>query len=216
MKGFVLIGLTGGIASGKSTVTDILRDEMGCTVLDADKYGHAAYKKGTPCYDKLISHFGQEIVNEADGEINRKQLGSIVFSDQLQMRELESIVWPEIRALISADLSAMKSKADEGGEGKPQVAVLEAAIMIEAGWQDMVDVLWVVSVDRDTARARLQARNNLSPEEADKRIDAQMSNSDRCKYADFVVSNAGSKDELLAETRRLYALSLEKLASGHV
>jgi dephospho-CoA kinase len=216
MKDFVIIGLTGGIASGKSTVTNILRDDMGCTALDADKYGHAAYKKGTPCYDKLIAHFGQEIVNEADGEINRKQLGSIVFSDPLQMRELERIVWPEIRALISADLSTMRSKQAEkldDTEGKPHVAVLEAAIMIEAGWQDMVDVLWVVSVDRDTARTRLQARNNLSAEEADKRIDAQMSNTDRCKYADFIVNNTGSREELVEETRKLYELSLAKLAS---
>jgi phosphopantetheine adenylyltransferase/dephospho-CoA kinase len=206
----IVIGLTGGIASGKSTVSSILKDLLGVIIIDADKLGHKAYQKGTYCYDRLVENFGQSIVAE-DGQINRRNLGDIVFSEKSKMTELTGIVWPEIRKLLIDDIDNIQKTASLGGSS-PVVAI-EAAIMLEAGWEDLVSMLWVVQVDRQTAIDRLVARNNLSPEEALKRIESQMSNDDRCKHATYVLQNDLSEEQLKSEVRRLFDLSI-KSASG--
>lgn len=181
-----IIGITGGIGSGKSTVTKILADNnKAVVVIDADKLGWEAYQRGTSCYTKVKDHFGlinKDIVGE-DGEINRKVLGSIVFSDKSKMRELESIVWPEIKDMIIKRIEELKT------EGKVDMIVIEAAIMIEAGWQDLVDMLWVIYVDREIAIERIKKRNSLSEEESAKRVDSQMSNEERLKYSNYSVNN---------------------------
>lgn len=175
-----VIGLTGGICSGKSTVSKELAS-LGVKVIDADKVGHEAYLPDTPCYAKLVSHFGEGIVSQ-DRTINRPALGAIVFSDPQKMKELQDIVWPEIKEMILARLATMK---DEGVEA----AVVEAAIMLEASWQDVVSTVWVTFVDPETALKRLMKRNNFSTEEAMKRINSQMPNEERIKRADVVIEN---------------------------
>jgi dephospho-CoA kinase len=194
-----------GIASGKSSVTKILQDKMDLIIIDADKIGHNAYEKQTPCFYKLIEAFGDMIVDEQSGEIDRRKLGGIAFSNKDKMVELTSIVWPEIRRLLIDELEKIKSTAKAGD--MPMVA-LEAAVMCEAGWYDLVSVLWVIQVDRDTARDRLMARNSLSSEEAMKRIDSQMSNEERSKFATHVLDNNLSVEQLESETRRLFDLSV--------
>jgi dephospho-CoA kinase len=180
-----VVGITGGIGSGKSTVTKILEDINKSVVIDADKLGWAAYQKGTSCYIKVKDHFGlinKDIISE-DGEINRKILGSIVFSDKSKMKELESIVWPEIKDMIIKRIEELKT------ECKIDMIVIEAAIMIEAGWQDLLDMLWVIYVDREVAIERIKQRNSLSQDEAAKRVDSQMSNEDRLKYSNYSINN---------------------------
>ena len=194
-----IIGVTGGICSGKSTVTRVLAS-LGVSVLDADKLGHRAYEKGSDCFQKLVEHFGTKIIG-SDGEINRQLLGSIVFSDISKMNELKTIVWPEIRRLIIEELKVLENQGIEN-------VVLEAAVMIEAGWQDLVSTLWVVSVDRETAKTRLMARNSLSESDALKRIDSQISNEERCKYASVVIDNSSidkPMSEFEDEIRKLYS-----------
>ena len=142
------------------------------------------------CYNKLIQHFGESIRSD-DGTINRKVLGSIVFSDKNKMTELESIVWPEIKTKINNLLTQYKK------ENIVKCVVVEAAIMIEAGWQDLVDTLWVVSVEPETAKQRLIQRNSLSEEDALKRINSQMKNSDRISYANHIIDNNDLNPELL-------------------
>lgn len=176
-----VIGVTGGICSGKSTVTKALQN-LGIHVLDADKLGHRAYEPGSECYRKLIEHFGAQIVAE-DGQINRPVLGSIVFSEPAKMKDLQNIVWPEIRVLIAQSLHDLDRKGID-------VVVLEAAVMIEAGWQDLVSTLWVINVDKDVALKRLMKRNGLSEVEALKRIDSQLSNEERVKRANLVLDNS--------------------------
>jgi dephospho-CoA kinase len=185
-----VIGLTGGIASGKSVVSGMLA-ERGALVIDADKVGHEAYAKGSGCYEKVVSAFGQDVVGP-DGEIDRKALGGKVFGDPVQRKRLESIVWPWMRETMDRRLAKIRA------EGTP-VVLLEAAVLIEADWTPIVDRVWVVIVPPELARERIMARNQLSAEQADARIAAQLTNDERVKHAQVVIENAGTLDELRAK-----------------
>ena len=196
----LVIGLTGGVASGKTTVSNILRS-LGVISINADFIGHKTYEKGTDCYQQLIEVFGDSILAE-NGEINRRHLGDLVFSDKSKMKDLTGIVWPAIRKMLTEQLDEIRNTVKEG-DSAPIVS-LEAAVMIEAGWYDLVSTLWVINTDRDVAKGLLMTRNNLSAEEASKRVDSQMSNDERSKYASHVLYNSGSLEQLEAETRRLF------------
>ena len=182
------IGLTGGIASGKSTVTAILA-ELGAAIIDADRVAHRTYEPDQPAFAQIVQAFGPEVVGE-DGSIDRRILGGKVFGDPAQLRRLTDIVWPATRALADVELRAREQQGVD-------VAVLEAAVLIEAGWQDLVDEVWVVTVPRAVARTRLMERNGLSPEDADRRIDAQLESAEREAHADVTIST----DCPLAEVR---------------
>ncbi|MXV80955.1 MAG: dephospho-CoA kinase [Chloroflexi bacterium] len=190
------IGLTGGIASGKSTVVKQLQ-ELGAATIDADLLGHQTYEPGTQTFKQVVEAFGEDLVAE-DGTIDRSKLGPKVFGHPDGMKRLTDIVWPGIRALAEAELDRLAANGTS-------VAVLEAAVMIEAGWQDLVDEVWVVAVSRDTARERLMARNNFSAEEADKRIDSQITNDERLKHADVMISNDCSMDVAAERVARAWA-----------
>jgi dephospho-CoA kinase len=182
-----VIGLTGGIASGKSLVSQQLA-ELGATIIDADKLGHESYQQGTDTYREVIEAFGQDVVGP-DGEIDRRALGSKVFGNPEARKRLEGIVWPAIRRLAKERIEKLR------GEGVSAV-VLEAAVLIEADWLDIVDEVWLVLVEPEIARQRVVDRNGLTPEEADKRIGAQLTNDERRPYARLVIENNGTLDEL--------------------
>jgi phosphopantetheine adenylyltransferase/dephospho-CoA kinase len=177
-----VIGLTGGICSGKSTVTQILQSKYDVLVIDADKLGHEAYEPGTECMQQLVAHFGDQIVT-SDGNIDRRILGGRVFNDKTKMSELQSIVWPHICLKIVSRLEAAKA-------ANVKLVAVEAAVMIEAGWQDLVDSLWVIVVEPEVSVQRLMLRNNLTAEEAQKRVDAQLSNAERSSYATVIIDNS--------------------------
>ena len=130
---------------------------------------HLAYCKGSETFDKVVAEFGAGVVDAASGEIDRRALGPIVFGDLAKLQALNGIVWPAIRALALAELRAMRARGVDA-------CVMEAAVLLEAGWDDFVDELWVVVVPEDVACARLAARNALAPEAALQRIRAQMTN----------------------------------------
>ena len=184
-----VIGLTGGIASGKSLVSEQLA-ERGAAVIDADKVGHSAYLKGTDTFDKVVAALGEDIVGP-DGEVDRKALGGKVFADPEARRKLESIVWPAMRGMMEEQLDSLRA------DGK-QVAVLEAALLIEADWVPLTDEVWLVTVSPETARQRLFERNGLSAEQAESRIRAQLTNEKRRTYADVEIENDGTLEELSA------------------
>lgn len=173
------IGLTGGIASGKSTVVGLLQ-EFGAATIDADKLGHQTYEPGTETFRAVVAAFGDELVAE-DGTIDRRVLGGKVFGKPEELKRLTDIVWPGIRALAAEELGRLAAA------GETEVAVLEAAVLIEAEWQDLVDEVWVVSVSPQAARERLMARNNMSADDADARINSQLSNDERLAHADVVI-----------------------------
>jgi dephospho-CoA kinase len=183
----VVIGLTGGIASGKSVASKLLA-ERGAYIIDADKVGHEAYRPGGECYRAVVDAFGKDIV-APDGEIDRKALGAKVFGDEAQRRRLEGIVWPWMRGEMERRLAALRT------EGVP-VVVLEAAVLIEADWVPIVDQVWVIIVPREVARDRIVSRNGLTAEQADARIDAQLTNDERARRADVIIENSGTLEKL--------------------
>ena len=195
-----VIGLTGGIASGKSLVSKRLA-ELGALVIDADKLGHETYRQGTETYRAVIEAFGPEVVG-SDGEVDRRALGAKVFGDPAARRKLEAVVWPAIRRLAQERLDVLRREGT-------QVVVLEAAVLVEAGWTDIVDEVWLVVASPETARARLAGRNGLTAEQAGARIRAQLTNEERRPHAQVIIENDGSLEEL----RRAVDEAWSKLAA---
>jgi dephospho-CoA kinase len=183
----IVIGLTGGIASGKSVVGQMLA-EHGALVIDADKVGHEAYAPGSRCYEAVIEAFGRDVVG-SDGQIDRKALGGKVFGNPADRKRLEGIVWPWMRTTMEQQLAGLRA------EGVP-IVVLEAAVLIEADWIPIVDQVWLVTVSPATARERIMSRNGLTAEQADARIAAQLTNAERERHAQVVIDNGASLDEL--------------------
>ena len=187
----MIIGLTGGIASGKSTAAAYL-GEKGASVIDADKLGHQAYEPDTDAFAQVVAAFGPEVVG-ADGQIDRKVLGGKVFGDPAALDRLTGIIWPEIGRLALAEFEVARAARPDAN------IVLEAAVMLEAGWEPMVDEVWVVIVEPDTAVARATARDGVEEEAIRKRIAAQLSNDERRAKADIVIDNSGDEAALLAQ-----------------
>ena len=189
----MIIGLTGGIASGKSTAAKYL-GEKGASVIDADKLGHRAYEPDTDAFDKGVSSFGQEVVG-ADGQIDRKVLGSKVFGNPEALDRLTGIIWPEIGRLVLTQFEVAR------GEQPDAPIVLEAAVMLEAGWEPMVDEVWVVIVDPNTAVERAISRDGVEEEAIRKRIASQLTNEERRAKADIVIDNSSDETALLTQLK---------------
>ncbi|MEQ8860297.1 MAG: dephospho-CoA kinase [Pseudomonadales bacterium] len=188
------IGLTGGIASGKSTAARYLA-QLGAHVIDADQLGHRVYEPATAGFERVVEAFGRDVVGD-DGRIDRRVLGGKVFGAPEQLKRLTDIVWPEILALAEAEMTAALN-ADPA-----RIVVLEAAVLFEAGWQTAVDEVWAVVVAPEVAVARAVARDGLSAEDVQRRIDAQMANDERRALARVVIDNSGDPETLLARLDR--------------
>jgi dephospho-CoA kinase len=185
-----VIGLTGGIGSGKSTVAAMLA-ALGATVIDADKVGHDVYRPGTEGFRLVVDAFGPDVI-AADGTIDRRVLGARVFADPAALRRLNAIVHP----LIGAEIRDRLMRAQ--GEAASAPIVVEAAIMMEAGWT-FFDEVWVVVVEPATAIARVTASRGMTPDEVQRRIDAQMTSAERRARATRVIENDGTPAELRAQ-----------------
>lgn len=184
-----VIGLTGGIGSGKTTVADMLR-EKGAVILSADRLGHQVYRPGTPAWQAVVDAFGRQVL-ASDGSIDRQKLGAIVFADAEARKRLNAITHPPMREMMRQRLADLASQGTA-------VAVLEAALLLDAGWDDLVDEVWVTALPAAVAAQRIAARGALTYEEALARIRAQLSDEERIKRADVVIDT----DCSLAETRR--------------
>ncbi|MEE9965669.1 MAG: dephospho-CoA kinase [Propionicimonas sp.] len=179
------IGLTGGIASGKSTVADRLA-ERGAVIIDSDLLAREAVAPGSAGLRAVIARFGEQVL-AADGSLNRAALGSIIFDDPQARRDLEAIIHPAVRAR-AAELTAAAAPGS--------VVVQVIPLLVETGQSDAFDQVWVVDVDPAVQRARLQERDGLSPAEAQARMQAQASRAQRLAVADVVLANDGSADQL--------------------
>lgn len=188
------IGLTGGIASGKSTAAKYLA-QLGAHVIDADALGHRVYEPGTPGFEQVVAAFGSDVVG-GDGHIDRKALGARVFGDKAELDKLTAVVWPEILRMADAEMAAVERRDPAA------VVVLEAAVLLEAGWQDAVDEVWTVVVAPEVAVARACARDGSTADDVRRRIDAQMSNEERRRHAQVVIDNSGDPETLLARVDR--------------
>jgi dephospho-CoA kinase len=179
----VIVGLTGGIGSGKSLVGGMLAD-LGAQVIDTDKVGHRVYAPGSDGWRRLVETFGTDIV-AADGTIDRTRLGAIVFGDSERRRALNAIVHPLIFQEILREI------ADRRVAGFAGHVVLEAPVLLEAKGTGLVDRIWVVTAPRSTIQERLVASRDLSSEEIAARMAAQLSDAERRAYADLVIENDG-------------------------
>ena len=182
----LVIGLTGGIASGKSTVSNMLK-EMSITVIDADVEARLAVMKGEPAYQKILAEFGDEILLET-GEIDRQKLGAIIFHQADQRQRLNEITHPEVRRRMLEQVETAKRNNEE-------VVILDIPLLFESNLTAMVEKTILVYVDRDIQMQRLVERNNLTHEDAQARIHSQMPLSEKIKLADAVINNNGSLDE---------------------
>lgn len=195
---YKIIGLTGGIASGKTTVSDDLK-KRGYTVLDADAYSRKTTAKNGPAIPAIKKAFGDDLVN-AEGELDRKKLGNIIFNDADKRRELNDIVHPLIREMMNSD----EQKFIKEGH-----VFLDIPLLFENGLNERCDVVVTVFVDRDTQLKRLTARNNLTIEEAEARINSQMPLTEKVSRSDYRLDNNGNLDALYEQIDRL----LEELES---
>jgi dephospho-CoA kinase len=175
----VVIGLTGGILSGKSTISGMLA-EKGAIIIDADQIGHEAYKPHTKTWQELVNTFGDSILKQ-NNEVDRKKLGDIVFADTQALERLNEIVHPRIRAMVQKELDHLE------GDGIA-VVILEAALLIEADWKDLVDTVWVTVAPEDVVLKRLRERGGLSEDQARARIGSQISSEERSKHADEIIN----------------------------
>lgn len=185
------IGLTGGIGSGKSTVSHLLAT-LGAFVIDADKVGHEIYLPGKEAWHKVIEAFGRDIL-AVDQTIDRKKLGAIVFGNEDARKRLNAIVHP----LMFHDIK--RRIEEKRAEGFTAPIVVEAAVLIEANWLPLVDEVWVVVTGKSAVLERLAAQRGLSAQDTEARIASQLSDAERVKYAHVVISNDGSLEDLRAQ-----------------
>ena len=177
----ITIGITGGIGSGKSTASQIL-GELGAEVIDADIVTHKIYLPDTPAWREIVAAFGEGVL-APDRTIDRTKLGPIVFSNPDALRQLNAITHGKIFSYIQGQIDYMRQKQ------VTSAVVVEAAILLEAGWRSLVDQLWVVVTEVEVAIARLKAYKNFTEDQARARIAAQLSNAERMAQADRVIWN---------------------------
>ena len=183
----LVIGLTGGIGTGKSEVARLLQT-LGAVIISADLVGHKAYKPNTESWREVVKAFGEGVL-QPDGEIDRRKLSAIVFSDSDQLAKLNGIMHPRMARMVAEELDQLRLQGTT-------VAVVEAALLFEAGWDASVDEVWVTDSPVETVIERLQARNGLSAHEVLKRIESQMDRSERLALAQVVVDNSSDVAEL--------------------
>lgn len=184
----MIIGLTGGIACGKTTVAAVLKRKS-AAVLDADKFAKDIVQKGTNAYNEIISAFGAEILDE-NGDIDRRALGSLVFNNMEYKKILEGIIHPRVIERMEVEAQNIKK------EYPNKIVVFDVPLLFEAGMQDKVDQVWVVAASEETQLKRIMNRRPLTRKEALDRIKSQMPIEEKVKFADVVIYNEGSLEEL--------------------
>ena len=189
------IGLTGGIGTGKSVVANLLV-QQGALIIDADQLGHEAYTPHSEAWEAVVAAFGTDILT-SEGEIDRRKLGGIVFADETQLERLNGIMHP----LMAKMVEHRKAAFDAGGVA---VTVVEAAVLFEAGWDSLVDEVWTTHASESTVVQRLFERNGLDEAEARKRINSQMSATERNRRSDVLVDNSGDLTALEQTVKNLW------------
>ena len=183
----MVIGLTGSIGTGKSEAARQL-EALGASIISADQVGHEAYTPNTEAWEQVVAAFGDDILQD-DGEIDRRKLGAVVFSDPGQLEKLNQIMHPRMARMVADKIEELR---DQGVE----VVVVEAALLFEAGWDSLVEEVWVTDSMEQVVIERLKQRNGMSEEEARKRIASQMDRTERLERSDYVIENSGDMPTL--------------------
>lgn len=191
-----IIGITGGIGSGKSTVSRVLRD-LNAAVIDYDSVARSVTAKGGKAFEELVSYFGKDILDE-NGDLDRKRLAEIVFNDQVKLHALDSITHKYVKAKVLENIEIIKQT------GKSDVIVLDCPLPIENGFLDLAEEVWAVTADRDLRIKRIMERNNFTHEEAVARINSQKKDEDYSNIADVLIQNNGSVEDLEKTVVKLF------------
>lgn len=183
-----LIGITGGVGAGKSEVLSYIRKHYKCEIYLADEVAHLIKKKGERCYDRLVALLGEEVL-EPSGEIDKKKMAAVIFASEELLEQVNAIVHPEVRFYL-------EDRIREAREN-PQIELLfiEAALLIEAGYDEIVDEMWYIYADEEVRRARLKKNRGYSEEKIEQIISAQLSEEEFRAACDFVIDNSGTLSE---------------------
>lgn len=203
VKIMLIIGLTGNIASGKTTVSNILK-ALGAVIIDADIIAREILLPHTEGWQEVVSSFGQDILTE-DNQINRAKLGSIVFEDQSALAQLNKITHPLIIQRVQECLNHLANNSDA-----PALVVIDAALLIETNLHRLVDEVWLVKVERDEQIKRLMYRNKLSETEAQKRIKSQISWEEKAPFATEIIDNNGKVEDMISRVKDLWSEKVNK------
>jgi len=200
----LIVGLTGGIASGKSAIARALESEPGIAVIDADRIAWETYSPGTDVYEKLVAHFGRKILNP-DGTIDRRALGKLIFHDPKERAFLNSVVHPAVMARLVELARAYEAQGIE-------LLIIQAALLLESEdvRREFFDHYVLVTVEPEEQIRRLMARDGLSRKEALRRIEAQTPQEEKLKRADFVIESCGSLEQTIERARALFSRLLQK------
>jgi dephospho-CoA kinase len=208
VKRFLLVGLTGGIATGKSTVSALFR-RLGCEIIDADLLAREVVEPGEPALAQIAEEFGREVL-QPDGALDRKKLGAIVFGDAARRKRLEQITHPAIRDRFLRRLAELEARGFDG------IVFWDAPVMIESGGYKDMEKLVVVATDEATQCTRLCARDGVEVAEAQRKIGSQMPVAEKAKLADYVIDNAGDHAATERQVREVHAALLRDLAARRV
>ena len=200
---FLLVGLTGGIATGKSTVSEMLRG-LGAEIIDADRLARDVVEPGQSAFKQIVAEFGPGVV-AADGTLDRKKLGAIVFADPERRKRLEALTHPAIRERFLARLDELAAQGFAG------LVVFDAPVMIESGTYTNMERLVVVVTDEASQPARLRARDGTDDAEGRRKIASQMPLAEKAKLADHVIDNSGDREATIEQVRRLFATLMAEL-----
>ena len=191
----LVIGLTGGIGTGKSELSHILRD-LGAVVIESDKVAHQSYELGTTAHGLIVKLFGEDVL-DGSGFIDRKSLGKIVFADTARRLELEKIVWPATRKLT---LALLEKETVRG----TRVVVVEVPKLYESGWDKVADVVWTVEAPQSVVIQRVERRSGMSELDTKARIAAQFTRQERVDRADIVIENEATLEDLRNQVSKLW------------
>jgi len=191
----LIVGLTGGIVGGKSTVASMFRD-LGAKIIDADKLGHSVIFPNKPAWKKIVKIFGKDILQN-DLTINREKLGKIVFTNQTFLKKLNEVTHPEITKMI-------KKEIDSATNNQEKVLIIDAALIYEAKIDRLMDKIIVVYIDKDEQIKRLIKRNNFSRDEALQRIRSQIPMKEKAKMADYVIDNSNSLSKTREQVEKIW------------
>jgi dephospho-CoA kinase len=191
----IVIGLTGSLGTGKTEVSQILA-KLGAAVINADELGHELFGPGNHTYQEVVDTFGKSILKR-NGEIDRKKLGRTVFADPAALKKLNRIMHPRIRKLV-------RQRIEEYRQSGAKVLVLEAALLIEAGWKPLLNQLWVTTAPETTIAERLKRSRGLSEDQVLARLKTQMPQIEKIKWADVVIDTDCPIDQLRVRIKELW------------
>ena len=190
-----IIGITGGVGAGKSEILSFIRQNYACEIYLADEVAHKVKEKGEPCYDRLVELLGKEVLDE-DGQINKGRMAAIIFADEVILQKVNEIIHPGVKEYILEKMKQAAKKPDV------QYFFIEAALLIEAGYREVVDELWYIYADKEVRKKRLQANRGYSLEKIEQIMNSQLPEEVFLQYSDFVIDNSGEIGDSYNQIRK--------------